>query len=155
MLFLQNLIMRKKTYEVPLELLSIKDEGYHLFIKMKVNRKEVRMLLDTGASRTVFDVSSLKAIHDKVEMEANEDPATGLGSNTVENFVAFLDVINIGGLKIRNYQFGALDLSHVNESYSRIDAAPIAGVFGSDLLYMCKAIINYKDMMVTLEKPKS
>jgi predicted aspartyl protease len=137
-------------HKIPLYIIAIKEDGYHVFLEIKVNDQKVFMLLDTGASRTVFDMDTIKKIHAGIEMEENEDRATGLGTNTVENFVAVIDNLEIGELKIKNYETGVLDLTHVNTSYANINIPPIAGVFGSDLLMHFDAVISYKKKLLKL-----
>src|ERR1044071_8420172 len=112
--------VRKIIFELPLDIVNIREEGYHVFLEIRVNNKPARMLLDTGASHTVFDLGYLKEIHSGVELHENEDKATGLGSNSVENFLAEISLLNLGGLRMADYQVGAMDLSHVNERYSHI-----------------------------------
>ena len=134
-------------------LVPIREEGYHVFVEIKANGFPVRMLLDTGASRTVFDLAELKIIHSDIEMEENEDLATGLGSNQVQNFIASINEIQVGAFKLKEYSVGVLDLAHVNISYRHIGVEGIAGVLGSDILMYFRAVISYKDGMVTLYKP--
>ena len=110
------------------------------------------MLLDTGASRTVFDEAIIKGISSELDLEENEDKATGLGSNTVDNYVAVIDLLEIGTLSVTDYQVGVLNLTHVNESYENIGAASIAGVLGSDLLVKFKAVIDLEKEMLTLKE---
>ena len=109
------------------------------------------MLLDTGASSTVFDSTTVKGISADLEWEENEDKATGLGSNTVDNFVAIIDKMEIGTFIMEDYQVGVLDLAHVNESYGKMGAEPIAGVLGSDVLVKYKAVIDLEKEMVMLK----
>ncbi len=142
--------MKSKT-SIPLEIQHIKEDGYHIFVMITINGQNVRMLLDTGASRTVFDMETIKMIHTGIEMEANEDRATGLGTNSVENYIAVVDIFAIGGLTIKDFQVGILDLSHVNTSYSNIDMPSIAGVVGSDLLVKYSAVIDLRKTMLFLE----
>src|ERR1039458_5084716 len=124
----------KRSVEIPLYIAAIQSDGYHVFLEAKVNEHKVFMLLDTGASRTVFDLETIKTIHDGIELEENKDDATGLGTDSVKNFVATIEKLEIGNIELKNYEAGIIDLSHVNISYKRIDIPPIAGVLGSDLL---------------------
>ena len=140
-----------QTLSIPLEILPIREEGFHIFIRIKIFGTEVRMLLDTGASRTVFDSTTVKGISADLEWEENEDKATGLGSNTVDNFVAIIDKMEIGTFIMEDYQVGVLDLAHVNESYGKMGAEPIAGVLGSDVLVKYKAVIDLEKEMVMLK----
>ncbi|MGZ5304884.1 MAG: retropepsin-like aspartic protease, partial [Bacteroidia bacterium] len=91
------MLRRKKTIiELPIEVISIKDEGYHLFVVVMVNEQPIRLLLDTGASRTVFDMEVIQQVCADIELEENEDKATGLGSSQVENFIVILDNLALG-----------------------------------------------------------
>lgn len=40
---------------IPLQILPIENDGFHLMIVVKINRKNANLIIDTGASRTVFD----------------------------------------------------------------------------------------------------
>jgi hypothetical protein len=144
--------MRRIIYELPLDVVNIREEGYHVFLDIRVNNKPARMLLDTGASHTVFDIGALKQMYSGIELHENEDKATGLGSNSVENFIAEISLLNLGGLRIADYQVGVMDLSHVNEKYRNIGLPIIAGVLGSDILMEYKSIINYGSGVLTLFK---
>ena len=137
---------------IPLYIAAIQSDGYHVFLEAKVNGHKVFMLLDTGASRTVFDLETIKAIHDGIELEENEDNATGLGTDSVKNFVATIEKLELGTIKLNKYEAGIIDLSHVNTSYSKIDIPPIAGVLGSDLLVAFGAVINYEKKVLKLKK---
>src|ERR1043166_4601771 len=126
--------MRRIIYELPLQIINIREEGFHVFLDIRVNGKPARMLLDTGASHTVFDIEMLKEMHAGIELHENEDKATGLGSSSVENFIAEISLLNLGGLRMADYSVGVMDLSHVNERYRHIGLPAIAGVLGSDIL---------------------
>lgn len=138
--------------EIPLYIIAIKEDGYHVFLEVKINGHKVFMLLDTGASRTVFDMKTIKKIHEGIEMEENEEKATGLGSDSVENYVAEISTIKIGDIEVKNYESGIVDLTHVNESYKKIGIPSIAGVLGSDLLMRFDAVIYYKKKILKLYK---
>lgn len=144
---------RKKTIiELPIEVISIKDEGYHLFVEISVNEQPIRLLLDTGASRTVFDMEVIQRVCADIELEENEDKATGLGSSQVENFIVILNSLALGEIQLLEYQTGVLNLSHVNMSYNNMGFSPIGGVLGSDILMKFNAVIDYKKRKLFLEK---
>lgn len=144
----------KKLIEVFLYIVSVKEDGYHVFMDATVSGKRVKMLLDTGASRTVLDKDTLMRLHEGIEMEVNQDMAAGLGSAEIENFITLVD-LEMGGPKsllIPQWQVGVLDLSIVNESYSRIGMQAIAGVIGSDILVTYGAVVDYKKKKLYLEE---
>ena len=43
--------------KIPIEIIRIENEGYHLIIKGKINKKVSNLIIDTGASRSVFSNS--------------------------------------------------------------------------------------------------
>ncbi len=143
---------KKKTIiTLPIEVISIKDDGYHLFVEVLVNEQPVRLLLDTGASRTVFDTGVIQRVCADAELEENEDKATGLGSSQVENFIVILNKLALGDIQLTDYQTGVLNLSHVNISYGNMGFSPIGGVLGSDILMKFNAIIDYKKRSLFME----
>ncbi|MCB0819922.1 MAG: clan AA aspartic protease [Bacteroidetes bacterium] len=136
---------------IPMDIVSIQGDGYHLFIPLKIGRKKFRMLVDTGASRTVFDLSRmLERIPDLDAVDA-ERMSTGLGASGIAGKIARIGNLSFNGLKINNYHTMLLDMSHVNESYSELGLAPVDGVLGSDLMHQLNGIINYGKGSLTLQ----
>lgn len=138
--------MKKKSEIIPLELISIDADGFHLMMNAKIGRKKVRLLIDTGASKTVFDESRLKKIlgPDNHDFESTDQLSTGLGTNKMESQLSVLKSIKIGNVKLKELEVVVLDLSHVNVSYQLIGVKGIDGVLGSDLLSRFEAVIYYK-----------
>ena len=144
--------MNKTTLKI--KLLNIDNSGYHLCIKAKINGKVANLLIDTGASRTVFDVNRMDKFIKISNLQENEQLSTGLGTTTMKSHVSELKKIQLQDLVIRNYNAIFLDLSHVNESYTRVGLAAIDGVVGSDLLREYKAVVNYEKLEMSLKYKK-
>lgn len=140
-----------KKIVLKIKLLNIENDGFHLCIKGKINGKVANLLIDTGASRTVFDVNRMDKFVKVKKLKKNEQLSTGLGTNSMESHVSELKKIDLNGLVINNYHGIFIDLSHVNTSYEGINLKPIDGVIGSDILLKYKAIINYEKMEMTLK----
>ena len=136
--------MKRKIIEIPLQLVSIEDNGFHLMVKAKIGTKKIRLLVDTGASKSVFDRDRLTNIIENAQFETSEHLSTGLGTNNMESHILMINNFKIGDIKIPEMQTVALDLSHVNESYKMIGDPGIDGVLGSDILNTYKAVIYYK-----------
>jgi len=129
---------------VPLEITAIEEDGFHIMVEVFVNGQPARMLVDTGASRSVFDQERIsRFFEENPELEVNEKKSTGLGTRDMESQGLYLEELRIGELKIRNYPAVVLDMSHVNLSYNELDLPPIDGVLGSDILMKYGAVINY------------
>jgi hypothetical protein len=137
---------------IPIHLTNIEDDGFHLQISVVINDITANMLIDTGASRSVFDLNRISRFFSgsEPELEENEQLSTGLGTREMQSQALFLKELKIGELVIRKYPAVVLDMSHVNQSYDDLGLEPIDGVLGSDILMKYGAVIDYKKMMLRI-----
>lgn len=140
-----------KKIVLKIKLLNIENDGYHLSIKGKINGKVANLLIDTGASRTVFDLNRIDKFINKKDLKKNDQLSTGLGTSSMVSHVSEIKKLDLGGLIIANYDAIFIDLSHVNKSYENIKLKPIDGVIGSDILLQFKAVVNYDKMELVLK----
>ncbi len=147
------LVMVHKT-NIPIQLLFIEDAGYHLLVKAKVNGKTVTLLIDTGASKTVFDKGRILRFADEESFLTLEKLSTGLGTTMMETQSTVLKKFQVGKLQIANFETIVIDLSHVNLTYAKLDLPAIDGVLGSDLMVKHHAIIDYKKKEMKLSWKK-
>ena len=136
--------MMRRYIEVPLQLLDIEGEGFHVMVKGLIHGKEASFLVDTGASRSVFDPKTVASFIDDLTFEKKEGLTAGVGSSDLESSVFTIETMSVGELEIRNYQAVALDLENIHEMYGKLGLPHIDGIIGGDLLKKYKAIINYK-----------
>ena len=144
-----------RTITVPLRLINLQDDGFHLLVEIVVFGEVHLAVLDTGASRTVFD----KAIIDRylMDMVVHEDPheedhqATTLFS-TSKTVLATFPVLKLGKLTIKAYTAVGLDLQSVNETYEQLGHPVIAAILGGDILLQYHAVINYKQLTLKFYK---
>jgi predicted aspartyl protease len=128
---------------IPLHIFPIEDDGYHVKIVIEVNRIEVCMILDTGASRTVFDENKAANFIGNSFIKNNDRLSSGIGTTTMTSKKVMIDELRLGKIKIENYDATILDLSHVNQSYQKLGLTPVDGVLGGDILKDYNAIIDY------------
>jgi predicted aspartyl protease len=133
-----------------LTLISIEGGGYHLGLNVYLNGKEAFLLVDTGASKTVLDKNQIEEFVKNPSIKLLNEKSTGLGTNSMEIHATEILNLEIGSKKIENITLPLVDLSHVNETYEKLDLKKIQGVLGSDLLYMFKAKIDYNKLELTL-----
>jgi len=136
---------------INLEILSIDEDGFHLMIKGKVNGKEAKFILDTGASRTVFDENQIIELLGHNDMQEVDKLSTGLGTSSMESKTVIIDEFKLNDISINNYEVAVLDLQHVNQSYEKNGLPTIDGVLGGDILMNYNAVIDYsnKEMILT------
>ncbi len=140
---------------VPLILLSIENDGFHIMVKGSINGKPANFLLDTGASRSVFDQERIQKFLFNAEFEQNERLSAGLGTSSMPTLIATIGQIAIGDFKVNDYKAVLIDLLHVHLSYQELNLPEIDGVIGGDILFHHKAVINYKTKTLKLyEKGK-
>lgn len=131
-------------HNIPLAIIPIEEDGFHLMVEGYINDKKAMFLVDTGASRTVLDVNSIMDYIEKPVLEKNEQLSTGLGTNTMPSQVTTLNKLQFGDLIIQDYQAVIIDLKYVHQSYSMLELPLFQGVLGGDILKGYKAVINYK-----------
>ena len=134
----------RRYIEVPLQLLDIEGEGFHIMVKGLIHGKEAHFLIDTGASRSVFDPKTISTFIDDLTFEKKEGLTAGVGSSDLESATFKIDVFSIGDVEIHDYEAVALNLENIHEMYGKLGLPHIDGILGGDLLRRYKAVINYK-----------
>jgi predicted aspartyl protease len=127
---------------IPLLLEEIEPGNFHVFLDARAGRHKVRLLVDTGASRTAFDLQRFERLASKKDSLADPIHSVGLGSNQVSTHLHELSSLNLGELKLKQFPVAVLDLGHVNQAYQMLGLVPIDGVLGSDVMVKHKAIID-------------
>lgn len=140
--------------KIPFELVSIEADGVHLILQAKINNKPCRLLIDTGASRTVFDQNRISLFVEKPEMQENQHRSTGLGTNDMKSHIITLESLEIGCLHLQNYTSVVIDMVHINQSFEAYGLQTIDGVIGGDILLNYKAEIDYRKQELRLRFPK-
>jgi predicted aspartyl protease len=140
----------KKT-SLKIHIVKLNNLGVHLLIKPKVNGKTVCLLIDTGASNTVFDKKQIAPFIGGAKLKELSKMSTGLGTSSMQSHSVKLEKLELGDLVILDYKTMVLDLSHVNTSYESIKKKAIDGVLGGDILKKYHAVIDYKAKLLTMD----
>ena len=140
----------RRYIEVPLQLLDIEGEGFHIMVKGLIHGKEARFLIDTGASRSVFDPKTISSFIDNLTFEKKVGMTAGVGSSDLESSTFKIDVFSIGDLEITNYEAVALDLENIHEMYGKLGLPHIDGIIVGDLLKRYKSVISYRSKKLRL-----
>ncbi len=145
---------RVKT-KISLQKVAVEQDGFHIMCSAFANGQPINLLIDTGASRTVFDNESMERILgiDISGLENNQQLSAGIGTTNLESRFLQLQYLTLGDLSIQYYQSVLIDMSQVNMLYRSLGLPAIEGILGGDLLMELKAVIDYKKMEMTLYKP--
>lgn len=131
---------------IKLDIRPIEEDGFHIFTEAFINGKKTRLLIDTGASRTVFDEERIRIFldDDNESFEKIDKLSTGLGTSSMESHQLVLREFRLGESIFKEYSAIVLNMEHVNHSYNIIGEPPIDGVLGGDLLQELKVTIDYR-----------
>lgn len=141
---------------IPLKLLQLQEQGTHILVEVTLFDTVHLMVLDTGASKTVFDKNQLESIHsDQFQLENTDTLSTGLGTNSMQSFLIHIPTLRMQDWSIKNYKAAVLDLSSINYAYEQMNLQPVIGVIGGDILARYGAVIDYKKKTLKLLKRKS
>ncbi len=140
----------KGSVAIPLQFLELDEGSIHVVVQGSVNGFACSMILDTGASRTVADLAFVNEVFPEMELEVNEQPSAGLGTNTMESHFFMAEEIWVGDKELPGQLLAALDLSHVNQTYEMLGLPTAHIILGSDILKAHKAIIDYGSKQLIL-----
>ena len=135
---------------IPIEIIPIDESGFHLCIQVTINRKKYRLVLDTGASRTVFDQTEIKKIVKEGTTEIEGKLSAGLGTDQMQTHSVILKQFKVGSVILPEFEALALDLAVLNSSYEQMGHEKVIGVLGSDILHTHKAVIDFGKSKLTL-----
>jgi len=139
-----------RTITVPLILVNLQDNGFHILVEIVVFGEKLFAVLDTGASRSVFHKALLEKHISDLQENDEQQAATIFSSATT--LVGTIPLLQIGKLKLPNYETVAIDLQSVSDTYLQMGQPAIAGIIGGDILmeYNCK--IDYKKQLLRFYK---
>ncbi|WP_231462714.1 aspartyl protease family protein [Pedobacter sp. Leaf132] len=140
-----------KTISIPLKLINLQDDGFHLLVEVVVFKEKHFAVLDTGASRSVFDKSLIEK-HLAETITVSEEINAATLFTTTTTIQATIPELKIGRLKIPYYETVAFDLQSVSDTYQQFGHPPIGCIIGGDILMKHKAIIDYENLHLILQR---
>jgi hypothetical protein len=137
-------------FTIPIKLVELEDENYHIVVEGTLKSgKTLLWVVDTGASKTVFD-ANLAEHFEPDELEATEIQSAGIGEGRVDTQTGILHEICFGEMTLSDWPVAIINLEHINQIYSQFTDIEIAGLLGSDFLLKHQCIIDFKNLQITL-----
>ncbi len=130
-------------YKIPVELIRMEPGGCHLMLHAIINGWKANVLIDTGASKSVMDLSRAKKYLDNPQIKAFENHFTGMGAAQIETWYAVIPSFAIGKTTLHDLQILLIDMHEIQQSYARHNLPRIDMVLGGDLLNKLGAVIDY------------
>lgn len=137
-----------RTVTVPLTLINLNDDGFHLLVEIVVYGEKHWAVVDTGASRSVFNKTFIEQYSDAVTGQEEEETNATTLFTTSSTIQAVIPKLKIGKLIIKSYPAVALDLEMVNDAYELMGHPRIVAIIGSDIFLKYHAKINYKKLKI-------
>jgi len=138
------------TIHIPLQIINLEDDGFHPLVEVVVFGRPFLVVLDTGASKTVFDKTVLLETNAAAVLLETDKLSTGLGTSTMASFKLTLHDLHIGALHVPEFEVAVLDLSTINMAYQKLGKPLVLGVLGGDILVKYSAVIDYGKCLLTL-----
>ncbi|MEW5846775.1 MAG: retropepsin-like aspartic protease [Bacteroidota bacterium] len=123
-------------------------DGYHWLVDCNINGQKYWLVIDTGATRSVFDHSALG------DVEVTNHPqglVIGFGSQTDSISTATLKEIEIGGIAYFNFDVAVANLSNLIELYADMASVKLVGILGCDFLMRNTSSINIQQRRIYLK----
>ncbi len=138
-------------YSIPLELITLEPESLHLAVPCTFPNGGIGLwILDTGASKTVFDLS-LTSRYDPLDPEIHPVVrSAGIGTGMFTISLGILHPFCLGKLTINPFTVALIDLSQINHLIYHAANREICGLIGSDFLLEYKAVIDYSRLSLCL-----
>ncbi len=128
---------------VDIKIIELEPNSYHLIVEAEFsNYLKGFLIIDTGASRSVFDYNFLNSQIRNENVVKSED-SMGINAAIEDMRVGILPLIKINDCTITNSEVALMDLSYVNEAYKKYASIEVAGLLGSDFFVKYSAVIDY------------
>ncbi|MBO6518177.1 MAG: clan AA aspartic protease [Bacteroidia bacterium] len=140
-----------KKQKIKIDLVHLGDEGCHIFCKAKIDGKKARVLIDTGASKTVLSKEFANGLKRLKYLELPEENGTaGIGPEKIEAQFARIKSIQFKKLNIKKLVVGTIDVTHVKQLYENLNIKPFDLILGGEVLEKYNAHIDYKNRILLL-----
>ncbi len=139
-----------KSTRIPIVIENLEGDGYHIYIEVRVGKKKLKALIDTGASKTVLDRSLAAGIKKINLVDVELTQAKGLGEGMLDTSIARIPKLRIGRMTIEDHYVGLIDLAPIQETYRSLGLEPFDMILGGDILRTHEAIISYRKRWMKL-----
>ncbi|MDP2337705.1 MAG: retropepsin-like aspartic protease [Bacteroidota bacterium] len=135
--------------EIPLLIVELERDNYHILLEGHFDDDTPSCwIIDTGASKSVLDVN-LSSFYEIIDSDNLDDyQSAGINQGMMETSVGKMTYLRFGDMEITGLKVALIDLSHVNEIYSKYTACRIAGLLGGDILMQYQCTIDYERKII-------
>lgn len=123
----------------------------HFEMMVSLDGTDTNFIVDTGAAKTVVDLSFAR--QQNLELQESTIQVCGLGSNRMVLYRIKSATLMVGEFRLFLPELHAIDLRHIKQSLLEKGVSrPANGIIGADVLNHHKAIIDYANQLIYLQK---
>jgi hypothetical protein len=138
-------------HRIPLKAIDIPGGGLHLACGFTTPDFTGHVIIDTGASVSVFDESVLKPwISEQAHPDDSESISSGVNAMIEGQTIGKLSGVSLECLPLSKQSAGFMDMTHLRELYNEHFGLNVCGLIGSDLLNKYNAEIHYSSRLLVL-----
>lgn len=126
----------------PLKRVTIPANGFHWLIEVSIDAVSFLLVLDTGASRTTFDLNTVNACFPSLVVQETDEKSASVGAVNLDSALCIFPELFFENQVFQNCSIALLDLSHVKSAYAQLDLPDVLGVLGADLLVKGNASVD-------------
>lgn len=141
------------SFWVPIRIVEIGDGGVHIAVCGFVNGQLANILIDTGATQTVFDLNRTYLFSNQQTIHNPDRQVNGVGGQELQVASFSIAQFILGDLVLHHFSVDAVSLQHVNSVNNALRVSPIDLVLGGDFLRKYQAVIHYEDAKLWLTLP--
>lgn len=137
----RNRIKKKENRSIITNIL-VNKEAKLPYIVIRINKKDYKIMLDSGASTSVFDISVLKELKKECELELvnTDELVTGFGDTQQDIEIYEIPLMINDRLYFTDVAFANLGLTdYLQDEYN----LKLIGVLGMDFFMKYKCILNF------------
>ncbi len=143
-----------KSYSIEISIIELDNFSFHIITEAFINGLKVNLVIDTGASMSVFDRNFFKDHVSKSAEKQEKIMSAGITASKINAVKSYAENFKIGSLEINQFPMILIDMKRINEVYQKATGKEIHGLIGSDFLVSMNAVIDFGRQLLAL-KPES
>ena len=132
-----------KKISIPIEIIQIETHGYHILVPAKCNGLDLLLIIDTGASQSIFDISHSAFEEIKKTEGENIKDSSGINAPISGILQGIIPSLDLGIFAINNLETLFMPFNHINNLYQTYGYSTVGGIIGGDILKRYNASIHY------------
>lgn len=138
--------------KIKFKVFELEGGGRHIAVKSTINGQNAVLLIDTGASNSIFDTGHIAFAETKLKNVDYDGNSSGFNSEISNLFQGEIEEFKISRYKENNVKVIFTSMDHINALYKSLRFPVIAGIIGCDWLLKNNAILDFSKQILVIEK---